>query len=215
MHGETIRLPATTTQAELLARRRPAQRRPDGPRHPRADAAAEADRSATRSSAPHRPDEGRRRLPPGERRQAADRRAATASRRARRPACMELLSAERRATRGRGRRRHRAQQHRRQADGGAAGAEPGVDATVTVCHSRTRDLASHTRRADILIAAIGRAQIVTARHGEARRGGDRRRHEPHRRPDDEERHALVGDVDFDAVRAWRRRSRRCPAASGR
>lgn len=38
----------------------------------------------------------------------------------------------------------------------------GGDATVTVCHSRTRDLASHTRRADILIAAIGRAEMITA-----------------------------------------------------
>lgn len=38
---------------------------------------------------------------------------------------------------------------------------PGGDATVTVCHSRTRDLASHTRRADILIAAIGRAEMIT------------------------------------------------------
>jgi methylenetetrahydrofolate dehydrogenase (NADP+)/methenyltetrahydrofolate cyclohydrolase len=40
--------------------------------------------------------------------------------------------------------------------------QPGVDATVTVCHSRTRDLASHTRRADVVIAAIGRARLVTA-----------------------------------------------------
>ena len=37
----------------------------------------------------------------------------------------------------------------------------GADATVTVCHSRTRDLASHTRRADILIAAVGRAEMIT------------------------------------------------------
>jgi methylenetetrahydrofolate dehydrogenase (NADP+)/methenyltetrahydrofolate cyclohydrolase len=37
----------------------------------------------------------------------------------------------------------------------------GGDATVTVCHSRTRDLAFHTRRADILIAAIGRAEMIT------------------------------------------------------
>lgn len=35
-------------------------------------------------------------------------------------------------------------------------------ATVTVCHSKTRDLAAHTRRADILIAAVGRARFVTA-----------------------------------------------------
>ena len=34
--------------------------------------------------------------------------------------------------------------------------------TVTVCHSRTQDLAAHTRRADILVAAIGRAHFVTA-----------------------------------------------------
>ena len=36
------------------------------------------------------------------------------------------------------------------------------DATVTVCHSASRDLAEHCRRADILIAAVGRAGLVTA-----------------------------------------------------
>jgi len=40
--------------------------------------------------------------------------------------------------------------------------QPGVDSTVTVCHSRTRDLAAHTRRADILIVAAGRPEMVTA-----------------------------------------------------
>jgi methylenetetrahydrofolate dehydrogenase (NADP+)/methenyltetrahydrofolate cyclohydrolase len=39
--------------------------------------------------------------------------------------------------------------------------EPG-DATVTICHSRTKNLAEHTRRADILIAAIGQAEFVKA-----------------------------------------------------
>ncbi|MFL5471941.1 MAG: bifunctional methylenetetrahydrofolate dehydrogenase/methenyltetrahydrofolate cyclohydrolase FolD [Gemmatimonadales bacterium] len=39
---------------------------------------------------------------------------------------------------------------------------PGGDATVTVCHSKTRDLPAVTRSADILIAAIGKAQFVTA-----------------------------------------------------
>ena len=39
---------------------------------------------------------------------------------------------------------------------------PGGDATVTVCHSRTRDLPAVTRSADILIAAIGKAEFVTA-----------------------------------------------------
>lgn len=37
----------------------------------------------------------------------------------------------------------------------------GGDATVTMCHSRTRNLAEHTRRADILIVAAGRAEMVT------------------------------------------------------
>ena len=36
------------------------------------------------------------------------------------------------------------------------------NATVTVCHSRTADLASHTRRADILVAAIGKPRFITA-----------------------------------------------------
>ena len=35
------------------------------------------------------------------------------------------------------------------------------NATVMVCHSRTPDLAAHTRRADILVAAIGKAAMVT------------------------------------------------------
>jgi len=38
------------------------------------------------------------------------------------------------------------------------------DATVTICHSRTRDLASVTRQADILIAAIGRAGFIGMEH---------------------------------------------------
>ncbi len=38
----------------------------------------------------------------------------------------------------------------------------GGNATVTVCHTRTRDMASHTRRADILIVAAGRARMIGA-----------------------------------------------------
>jgi methylenetetrahydrofolate dehydrogenase (NADP+)/methenyltetrahydrofolate cyclohydrolase len=37
----------------------------------------------------------------------------------------------------------------------------GANATVTVCHSATKDLAAHTRRADILIVAAGRPNMVT------------------------------------------------------
>ncbi|MGY1593626.1 bifunctional 5,10-methylenetetrahydrofolate dehydrogenase/5,10-methenyltetrahydrofolate cyclohydrolase [Geodermatophilus sp. SYSU D00708] len=38
------------------------------------------------------------------------------------------------------------------------------DATVTVCHSRTKDLAAVTRSADVLVAAVGRPELITAEH---------------------------------------------------
>jgi methylenetetrahydrofolate dehydrogenase (NADP+)/methenyltetrahydrofolate cyclohydrolase len=38
------------------------------------------------------------------------------------------------------------------------------DATVTICHSRTRDLASVTRTADLLVVAIGRAGFIRGEH---------------------------------------------------
>lgn len=71
---------------------------------------------------------------------------------------------------------------------------PGGDATVTVCHSRTRDLAAITRQADILIAAIGQAQFVKAdmvKPGAAVVDVGMNRLESGK---------LVGDVDFDAVK---------------
>jgi len=37
---------------------------------------------------------------------------------------------------------------------------PGGDGTVTLCHSRTRDLHAHTRRADVLVVAVGRPHLV-------------------------------------------------------
>ena len=67
-----------------------------------------------------------------------------------------------------------------------------ADATVTICHSRTRELASIVRQADIVIAAIGKARFVTAdmiKPGAVvidvgiNREGDK----------------LVGDVDFEPV----------------
>ncbi len=35
------------------------------------------------------------------------------------------------------------------------------NATVTICHSRTPNLAEYTRQADILVAAVGRAELIT------------------------------------------------------
>ena len=70
---------------------------------------------------------------------------------------------------------------------------PGGDATVTVCHSRTKDLAEVTRRADILIVAIGRAKFVTA---DMVKPGAVVIDVGINRTDD----GLVGDVDFEPVR---------------
>lgn len=67
------------------------------------------------------------------------------------------------------------------------------NATVTVCHSRTKDLADHCRRADVLVAAVGKAGFITGdmvKPGAVvidvgiNRGADGK---------------LCGDVDFDAA----------------
>jgi methylenetetrahydrofolate dehydrogenase (NADP+)/methenyltetrahydrofolate cyclohydrolase len=75
----------------------------------------------------------------------------------------------------------------------------GANATVTICHTGTLDIASHTRRADILIVALGKPKAITAgmvkagvvvidvgvnRIGKTAEGKD----------------ILCGDVDFDAVK---------------
>jgi methylenetetrahydrofolate dehydrogenase (NADP+) / methenyltetrahydrofolate cyclohydrolase len=68
-----------------------------------------------------------------------------------------------------------------------------ANATVTVCHSRTRELPAVCARADVLIAAVGRPRMVTAdwvKPGAVVIDVGVNRLE----------HGLVGDVDFDAVR---------------
>ncbi len=75
----------------------------------------------------------------------------------------------------------------------------GANATVTICHTRTRDISFHTKRADILIVAAGRPKAITAdmvkegvvvidvgvnRIGKTAEG----------------KAILVGDVDFDGVK---------------
>ena len=76
---------------------------------------------------------------------------------------------------------------------------PGGDATVTVCHSRTRDLPSVTRLADILVAAIGKPEFVT---GDMVRPGAVVIDVGINRVDDASRprgYRLVGDVAYDSV----------------
>lgn len=75
----------------------------------------------------------------------------------------------------------------------------GANATVSVCHTRTRDLAAMTRQADILIAAVGSAGMIGA--DMVREGavvidvGVNRVDAPERRRG----YRLAGDVDFEAV----------------
>jgi methylenetetrahydrofolate dehydrogenase (NADP+)/methenyltetrahydrofolate cyclohydrolase len=73
---------------------------------------------------------------------------------------------------------------------------PGGNATVTVCHSRTRNVAAHTRRADIVIAAAGRAGLIT---GDMLKPGAVVIDVGMNRIADDSvarRYRLVGDVDF-------------------
>lgn len=75
----------------------------------------------------------------------------------------------------------------------------GANATVTVCHTGTRDIAFHTRRADILIVAAGRPKAVT---GDMVKEGvvviDVGVNEIGKTA--EGKRILVGDVDFDTVK---------------
>ncbi len=77
---------------------------------------------------------------------------------------------------------------------------PTGNATVTVCHTRTKDLAYFTRQADIVIAAAGRPNTITA--DMVREGvvvidvGVNRVEDPTKK----QGFRLVGDVDFDAVK---------------
>ncbi len=93
--------------------------------------------------------------------------------------------------------------------------QPGVDATVTICHSRTRDLAAHTSRADILIVAAGRARMITA--DMVKPGAVVIDVGMNRIPDATKKSGsrLVGDVDFDSVRPIASRITPVPGGVGR
>jgi methylenetetrahydrofolate dehydrogenase (NADP+) / methenyltetrahydrofolate cyclohydrolase len=75
---------------------------------------------------------------------------------------------------------------------------PGGDATVTICHSRSADLADHCRRADILVAAVGQPRLITA---DMVKPGAAVIDVGINRIDEGGKSRLVGDVDFDAVKS--------------
>ncbi|MBN2181186.1 MAG: bifunctional methylenetetrahydrofolate dehydrogenase/methenyltetrahydrofolate cyclohydrolase FolD [Sedimentisphaerales bacterium] len=78
--------------------------------------------------------------------------------------------------------------------------KPNANATVTICHTRTKDLAAHTKRADIIVAAAGRPNTVTAEM--VKEGavvidvGVNRLEDATKKKG----YRLVGDVDFEAVK---------------
>ncbi len=75
-----------------------------------------------------------------------------------------------------------------------------ANATVTICHSRTQDLPAVVRQADVLVAAVGRAEMVKAdwvKPGAVVIDVGINRVEDAARP---RGYRLVGDVDFDEVK---------------
>lgn len=75
-----------------------------------------------------------------------------------------------------------------------------ADATVTICHSRTKDLKAHLQRADIVVAAIGWANMIT---GDMLKPGCAVIDVGINRiddPEDKRGYRLVGDVDFDSAK---------------
>ncbi len=75
-----------------------------------------------------------------------------------------------------------------------------ANATVTICHSRTKDIPAHTRQADVIIAAVGRPRMVQAdwvKPGAVVIDVGVNRVDD---PTAKKGYRLVGDVDFDAVK---------------
>ena len=75
-----------------------------------------------------------------------------------------------------------------------------ANSTVTICHSRTRDLSEHTRRADIVVAAIGRTEMITGdmlKPGAAVIDvGINQKEDPTKKRG----YRLVGDVEFESAK---------------
>ena len=83
--------------------------------------------------------------------------------------------------------------------------QDGANATVTICHTRTKDTAAHTKRADVLIVAAGVPNAVTAdmvKEGAVviDVGVNRVGEKPSKKTPGKMVAVLKGDVDFDAVK---------------
>jgi methylenetetrahydrofolate dehydrogenase (NADP+)/methenyltetrahydrofolate cyclohydrolase len=147
---------ATLTRRRASGAHRRAQRRPDDPRHPGADATCQTHQPA-QGDRGHRHQQGRRWLRHPERRRAHDRAAGF------RPCtpygCMKLIETTGIDLRG----KHAVVIGRSNTVG-----KPmallllQANATVTICHSATADMGHHTRQADVIVAAVGKRNVLTA-----------------------------------------------------
>ena len=187
MQGFDHRLAADTPQADVEALLARAQRRPARVGHP----APAPDAGAHRRQRPDladRPRQGRRRAHAGLRRPAREGPPGPAPVHARRAAwsCSTATTSSSRAPR-----RSSSAARTSSASRSPRCCSP-RNATVTVCHSRTRDLPAVCRRADVLVAAVGRPRMV---QGDWVKPGATVIDVGINRTDD----GLVGDVDFDAA----------------
>jgi methylenetetrahydrofolate dehydrogenase (NADP+)/methenyltetrahydrofolate cyclohydrolase len=87
-------------------------------------------------------------------------------------------------------------------------AQKSIGATVTLCHTQTRDLAVHTRRAEVVVAAAGKPGLITG--GMLAPGAVVIDVGTNRLPDGR----LLGDCDFDSVRAVARAVTPVPGGVG-
>ena len=87
----------------------------------------------------------------------------------------------------------------------------GIDATVTICHSKTKNVEEYTRQADILIVAVGQPHFVKA--DMVKEGAVVIDVGIHRIKDDSEKgYHIIGDVDFDEV--YKKASKITPVPGG-
>ena len=78
-----------------------------------------------------------------------------------------------------------------------------MDATVTVCHSKTEDMKEHVSKADIVIAAVGRANFIPGdwlKEGATVIDVGINSVDVEPKTEGGKRYKLVGDVDYDNVR---------------
>lgn len=87
-----------------------------------------------------------------------------------------------------------------------------ADATVTICHSRTKDLRSHTREADLVVVAAGRPRMLGRE--DFKQGAIVVDVGIHRQPGADVRSQLCGDVRYEELEGWAKAATPVPGGVG-